>query len=300
MEGLDHGAVVVAAITSCTNTSNPSVMIGAGLLARNAARRGLTTKPWVKTEPRARIARRDRVPPRGGPARAARRARVQPRRLRLHDLHRQQRSAARAGVVDRQGQEPRRRVGAVGQSQLRGTHPVAGARQLPGVAAAGRRLRARRQDADRSDQRAARHRHGRPAGASCATSGRREREIQETMLASVQREMFQRAVRATSSTATHRWQSLAVPQGERFDWDADSTYIRNPPFFDGLTLEPPPQTGSARRARARAARRQRDDRSHLAGRFDPGRQPGGEVADRARRRSRATSTPTARAAATTK
>ena len=49
MEGLDHGSVVVAAITSCTNTSNPSVMIGAGLLARNAVRRGLTSKPWVKT-----------------------------------------------------------------------------------------------------------------------------------------------------------------------------------------------------------------------------------------------------------
>ena len=49
MEGLDHGSVVVAAITSCTNTSNPSVMIGAGLLARNAVRRGLKVKPWVKT-----------------------------------------------------------------------------------------------------------------------------------------------------------------------------------------------------------------------------------------------------------
>src|SRR6185503_16899221 len=48
MEGLDHGSVVIAAITSCTNTSNPSVMIGAGLLARNALRRGLKTKPWVK------------------------------------------------------------------------------------------------------------------------------------------------------------------------------------------------------------------------------------------------------------
>src|SRR5690606_26161437 len=46
---LDHGAVVVAAITSCTNTSNPSVMIGAGLLARNAVARGLQRKPWVKT-----------------------------------------------------------------------------------------------------------------------------------------------------------------------------------------------------------------------------------------------------------
>src|SRR5262249_49123886 len=49
MESLDHGAVVVAAITSCTNTSNPSVMIGAGLLARNAVKRGLKVKPWVKT-----------------------------------------------------------------------------------------------------------------------------------------------------------------------------------------------------------------------------------------------------------
>ena len=49
LEGLDHGAVVIAAITSCTNTSNPSVMIGAGLLARNAVQRGLTVKPWVKT-----------------------------------------------------------------------------------------------------------------------------------------------------------------------------------------------------------------------------------------------------------
>jgi aconitate hydratase len=49
MEGLEHGAVVIAAITSCTNTSNPSVMIGAGLLARNAVKRGLKTKPWVKT-----------------------------------------------------------------------------------------------------------------------------------------------------------------------------------------------------------------------------------------------------------
>src|SRR5687767_10142965 len=49
MEGLDHGSVVLAAITSCTNTSNPSVMIGAGLLARNAVKRGLKVKPWVKT-----------------------------------------------------------------------------------------------------------------------------------------------------------------------------------------------------------------------------------------------------------
>ena len=151
MEGLDHGAVVVAAITSCTNTSNPSVMIGAGLLARNAVKRGLKVEAVGEDEPRAGIAGRHRVLQGRGAARVSRRARLQPRRLRLHDLHRQQRSAARAGVDDRQGREPGRGVRAVRQPQLRGTHPVAGARELPGVAAARRGLRARRPDADRPD-----------------------------------------------------------------------------------------------------------------------------------------------------
>ena len=109
-------------------------------------------------EPRARIARRHRVLQGGGAARVPRRARVQRRRLRLHDLHRQQRAAARTGVDDRQGQEPGRRVGAERQPQLRGADPVAGARQLPRVAAARRRLRACRADADRHDDRAARRR----------------------------------------------------------------------------------------------------------------------------------------------
>ena len=63
-KALDHGAVVIAAITSCTNTSNPSVMIGAGLLARNAVQRGLKTKPWVKTSLAPGIAGRHRVPAR--------------------------------------------------------------------------------------------------------------------------------------------------------------------------------------------------------------------------------------------
>ena len=70
-EGLDHGAVVIAAITSCTNTSNPSVMLGAGLLAKKAVEAGLTRKPWVKTSPRARLEGRDRVPRARRPDRAA-------------------------------------------------------------------------------------------------------------------------------------------------------------------------------------------------------------------------------------
>ena len=164
LEGLDHGSVVIAAITSCTNTSNPSVMIGAGLLARKAVERGLKVKPWVKTSlaPGSMVVT-EYLQGRG-PARVSRRARLQPRRLRLHDLHRQQRSAARPVSDDRQGQEPRRRVGAERQPQLRRPHPVAGARELPRVAAARRRLRARRPDEDRPDDRAARHGSRRAAG----------------------------------------------------------------------------------------------------------------------------------------
>src|SRR6185503_861163 len=63
-----------------------------------------------------------------------------------------------------------------------------------------------------------------------------EREIQEAMLASVKREMFQ-ANYAEVFRGDRRWQTLPIPQGERFAWDADSTYIRNPPFFEGLTMD---------------------------------------------------------------
>ena len=66
-----------------------------------------------------------------------------------------------------------------------------------------------------------------------------EREIQETMLASVHQEMF-RSQYAHVFDGDERWQTLPVPAGDRFNWEADSTYIRNPPFFDGLTLDPAP------------------------------------------------------------
>ncbi len=95
-------SVVIAAITSCTNTSNPSVMIGAGLLAKKAVEKGLTRKPWVKTSlaPGSKVV--TEYLERRGPHAVPRPARLQPRRLRLHDLHRQQRSAAGRGVADDQ------------------------------------------------------------------------------------------------------------------------------------------------------------------------------------------------------
>ena len=161
---LGHGDVVIAAITSCTNTSNPSVMIGAGLLARNAVAKGLRTKPWVKTSlaPGSQVVAE--YLEKAGPAGRSRRARLQPRRLRLHDLHRQFGAAARAGVEGDQRQRHRRRRGAVGQPQLRGPGEPRRARQLPRLAAARRRLRARRLAPRRPRQGAARHRRRRQAG----------------------------------------------------------------------------------------------------------------------------------------
>ena len=91
---LDHGAVVIAAITSCTNTSNPQVMLGAGLLAKKAVERGLQRKPWVKSSSRPRLEGGHRVLRARGPHRVPRGARVPHGRLRLHDVHRELRPAA--------------------------------------------------------------------------------------------------------------------------------------------------------------------------------------------------------------
>ena len=152
---LGHGDVVIAAITSCTNTSNPSVMIGAGLLARNAVEEGPDLQAVGEDLARARIADRRGIFQEGRPAGRPRCARLQPRRLRLHHLHRQFGPAAGEHLEGDQRQRPRRRVGALGQPQLRGPREPGRARELPRLAAAGGRLCARRLHAGRSRQRSA-------------------------------------------------------------------------------------------------------------------------------------------------
>ena len=93
-ESLDNGKVVIAAITSCTNTSNPSVMVGSGLLAKKAVERGLTRKPWVKTSmaPGSQVVT-DYMDS-AGLTSIPGRPWVPHRRLRLHHVHREQRPAA--------------------------------------------------------------------------------------------------------------------------------------------------------------------------------------------------------------
>ena len=110
---LDHGHVVIAAITSCTNTSNPSVMLGAGLLAKNAVERGLQVEAVGEDVARAGLEGRHGVLRARRPDRVPRGARLPPRRLRLHDVHRQLRPAAGGDLRRRQRRGPRGRVGAL-------------------------------------------------------------------------------------------------------------------------------------------------------------------------------------------
>ena len=139
------GDVVIAAITSCTNTSNPQVMVGAGPAGQEGGRAG-PARPSPGSRRRSRRGRGSSWTTSSGPGldRAARAARLLPRRLRLHDLHRQLGPAARRRQRGRAGGRPLRRRRALGQPQLRGPHPPRRAAELPGLAAARRGLRAGR------------------------------------------------------------------------------------------------------------------------------------------------------------
>ena len=149
---LKHGAVVIAAITSCTNTSNPSVMLGAGLAGTEGGRSRAQGARLREDEPRAGVEGRDRVPGEGRPHEGPRGSWLPHRGLRVYDVHRQQRSAARAREQGREPGEAGSLGGALGQPQLRGPHQPRREGQLPRLAAAGRRLCPGRHDRHRPDE----------------------------------------------------------------------------------------------------------------------------------------------------
>ena len=240
LEGLDHGSVVVAAITSCTNTSNPSVMIGAGLLARKAVQRGLKTKPWVKTslapgslvvteylraagllEPLAELGFNlvgygcTTCIGNSGPLPEPVSSIVKDKNLVV--------ASVLSGNRNFEG-----RI----QSQVRANYlaspPLVVAYALTG-----------KMQVDLTSEPLGTGSDGKPVYLKEIWPA--EREIQETMLKAVRQEMFRRTY-ATVFDGDRRWQSLPVPKGERFNWEPDSTYIRNPPFFEGITKTPTPPT----------------------------------------------------------
>jgi aconitate hydratase len=238
VEGLDHGSVVVAAITSCTNTSNPSVMIGAGLVAKRAVERGLNTTPWVKTSlaPGSMVVteylKRSGLLPylerlgfnlvgygcttcigNSGPLPEPVSSIVRDRNLVV--------ASVLSGNRNFEG-----RI----QSQVRANYlaspPLVVAYALAGRMQVDLTTEPIGKDADGQDV------YLRDLWPS-------EREIQEAMLASVKSSMFLEKY-AEVFDGDARWRALPTPTGDRFQWEADSTYIRNPPFFEGITLDPPP------------------------------------------------------------
>ena len=296
---LGHGDVVIAAITSCTNTSNPSVMIAAGLLARNAVARGLTVKPWVKTSlaPGSQVVAG--LSEGGRSAEAARQARLQHRRLRLHDMHRQFRPARARDFSDHRQAQSGRGRGAVRQPQLRGPRQSGRARELPRFAAAGRRLCAGGLDANRSHPRADRHRQAGQGGLS------RRHLAEDGGDSGIRRHApspprCSRPNMRACSTATPTGARSRSPPASPTPGTSARPTSSNPPYFDGLTKTPKPVV-DIDNARILALFLDSITTDHIspAGSIKAA-SPAGTVSHRASGRARPTSTSTARAAATMK
>jgi len=237
---LDHGRVVIAAITSCTNTSNPSVMLAAGLVARNAVARGLTTKPWVKTSlaPGSKVVTEYL-------AQAGLDVPLDALGFNLVGY-------GCTTCIGNSGPLPREVSEAVGEHDLAVVSVLSGNRNFEGRINPDVKMNylaspplvvayalAGSMDADIVNDPIGVDRDGVdvylrdlwPSG----------REVGETIEQAVRSEMF-RSSYAGVFTGDERWNSLKVPTGDRFAWDESSTYVHLPPYFDGMPAEPAPVT----------------------------------------------------------
>ncbi len=237
-EGLDHGAVVVAAITSCTNTSNPSVMIAAGLLAKKAVERGLRSKPWVKTSlaPGSKVV--TEYLDQAGLTRY------------LDELGFNLVGYGCTTCIGNSGPLPEDVSAVVADRNLVVCSVLSGNRNFEGRIQSQVRANylaspplvvayalAGRMTLDLTSEPLGVDREGHgvylrdiwPSGA----------EIQDAMLRSVNAAMFTRQY-ANVFDGDERWRSLPVPTGRAFEWDARSTYIRKPPFVEHIGREPAP------------------------------------------------------------
>ncbi len=235
---LHDGAVVIAAITSCTNTSNPSVMIGAGLLARNAVERGLATKPWVKSSlaPGSRVVT-DYLEGSG----------LLPylERLRFNVV-----GYGCTTCIGNSGPLPE----VIGQlieehslvtaAVLSGNrnfearvHPQVRANYLASPMLVVAFALAGRVDIDLTREPIGTGRDGQPVYLRDIWPS--AEEIRTTMTSSLKPELFQRRY-ASVFEGDETWRGLEVPEGNRYAWDARSTYVQEPPFFLNLPTDPPP------------------------------------------------------------
>ncbi|HVG54224.1 MAG TPA: aconitate hydratase AcnA [Vicinamibacterales bacterium] len=238
LEQLDHGAVVIAAITSCTNTSNPSVMIGAGLLAKKAVEKGLTRKPWVKSS----LAPGSKVVTEYLDAAGLTQY--------LDALGFHLVGYGCTTCIGNSGPLPDEISAIVREKNLVVCSVLSGNRNFEGriqqdvranylaspplvvaYALAGWITK------DLTSEPLGEDRAGHPVYLKDIWPT--EQELQATMLSAVTKEMF-RASYSDVFKGDEHWQGLPVPRGSRFTWDESSTYIRKPTFLEGMTMTPSP------------------------------------------------------------
>src|ERR671932_1142451 len=233
---LDHGAVVIAAITSCTNTSNPSVMIGAGLLAKKAVERGLKRKPWVKSS----LAPGSKVVTEYYEQAGLQRY--------LDELGFNTVGYGCTTCIGNSGPLPEPISKAVEEgdlvvcSVLSGNrnfeariHPEVKANYLASPPLVVAYALAGRMDIDLVNEPLGDDSDGNDVYLHDIWPS--ADEIQETISRAVRGEMFSRTY-ADVFTGDPAWRELPVPEGALFEWDPQSTYVRRPPYFDAMSRDP--------------------------------------------------------------
>jgi aconitate hydratase len=233
-----HGSVVIAAITSCTNTSNPSVMIAAGLLAKKAVEAGLATKPWVKASlaPGSKVVT-DYLQD-AGLSEYLDRLRFNlvgygcttcignsgPLSLEISQAIHADDLVAVAVLSGNRNFEGR--INSEVRANYLASPPLVVAYALAGT-----------MDIDLHKEPLGTSQHGKPVFLRDIWPS--QREVQETILKAVRSEMFHKEYGEVFK-GDERWNALPVPRGDLYEWDEHSTYVKNPPYFVGMTAAPPP------------------------------------------------------------
>jgi aconitate hydratase len=233
---LQHGSVVIAAITSCTNTSNPSVLIGAGLLAKKAVEKGLTVPPWVKTSlaPGSKVVR-DYLDKAG----------LTPylEKLKFHLV-----GYGCTTCIGNSGPLPEEVSQAIDEKDLVVASVLSGNRNFEGRINSEVRANylmspplvvafalAGRIDVDMRKDALGKGKDGQPV--YLADIWPTSREVEETIQHSISSDMFTKSYSEVFQ-GDERWRGLDVPQGETYAWDANSTYIQRAPYFDHMDVKP--------------------------------------------------------------
>ncbi|MGY2026845.1 aconitate hydratase AcnA [Nocardia gipuzkoensis] len=237
---LDHGAVVVASITSCTNTSNPSVMIGAALLARNAVEKGLARKPWVKTSmaPGSQVVN-------GYYEKAG----LWPY---LDKLGFNLVAFGCATCIGNTGPLPEEISKAVNDNDLTVTAVLSGNRNFEGRISPDVKMNylaspplviayalAGTMDFDFENDPLGKDTEGNDVFLKDIWPA--PQEIQDTIDRVISRDMFLEDYKDVFR-GDERWRGLPTPEGKTFEWDPQSTYVRKPPYFEGMPQTPEPVT----------------------------------------------------------